>query len=382
MKVAMVGPYPLDGVATGGIAAVSAALAFALRRLDDIDLHIVTTAPRGASSFTPSVHLIADSGRWRRLTMYRAERAAIARTLCDLRPDIVHAQGQNFFAIGALGAGLPAVVTLHGMLAREASITDPRSRWTERLSKHIRGRFNARFEAATLRRARDIIVISPFVARTIAGRTRARLHAIANPVDDAFFGLPDAQQDGRLLYAGTLEPRKGLHDLIGAARLLRARGVRAELRIAGADADPAYAASLRADAAGMGDTVRFLGVISQRQLLDEYAAAALVVMSSVEETSPMLLQQAMAAGKASVAPAVGGIPDLIDDGVTGRVVAPRDPAALASAIEELLGDRATRDPMGRAARAVAESRFRSSAVAAATLDVYRAAIAAAGMQGE
>ncbi|TAK57008.1 MAG: glycosyltransferase family 1 protein [Dehalococcoidia bacterium] len=374
MKVAMVGPYPLDGVATGGIAAVALALSTALRQLDDIDLHIVTTGPRGASPSEPSMHLIVDSGRWRRLTMYRAERVAIARTLRDLAPDVVHAQGQNFFAIGALDAGLPSVVTLHGMLAREAAITDRRSKWTERLSKRVRGRFNARFEAATLRRARDIIVISPFVAHTIAGQTQARLHAIANPVDDAFFALTGAQRDGRLLYAGTLEPRKGLHDLIEAVRHLRARGVTVELRIAGADADPGYAASLRATATAMGAAVRFLGVINQQQLLDEYAAAALVVMSSVEETSPMLLQQAMAAGKASVAPAVGGIPDLIDDGVTGRVVTPRDPAALAGAIEALLGDKAARQRMGEAARAVAESRFRASAVAAATRDVYRTAI--------
>jgi glycosyltransferase involved in cell wall biosynthesis len=377
MKVALVGPYPLDGVATGGIAAVATALAAALQTLDDIDLHVVTTAPRGVSAPTPSVHVVADSGRWRRVTMYRAERAAIRQTLRKLRPDVVHAQGQNFFAIGALDAGLPTVVTLHGMLAHEASITDRRSRWSERMSKRMRGWFNARFEAETLRRARDIIVISPFVARTIAGRTSARLHAIANPVDDAFFSLADAQQPGRLLYAGTLEPRKGLHDLIESVRQLRKRDVHAELHIAGADADGGYAASLRAAAAGMDNAVRFLGVISQPRLLEEYAATALVVMSSVEETSPMLLQQAMAAGKASVAPAVGGIPDLIEDGATGRVVAAGDPAALADAIAELLGDRATREGMGRAARAVAEGRFRATAIAAATREVYRSVARAA-----
>ena len=371
----MVGPYPVDGVATGGIAAVAVALVTALRQFDDIELHVVTTAPRRTASASARLHLVTDSGRWRRVTMYRSERITIARTLGELRPNVVHVQGQNFFAVGGLDAGLPSVVTLHGMLSREASITDRRSSWTERLSKRIRGRFNARFEAMTLRRARDIIVISPFVARTIAGLTNARLHAIPNPIDDAFFGLADAQQDGRLLYAGTLEPRKGLHALIEAMRHLRERGVNAELRIAGADADPRYAASLRAAAARLGDDVRFLGVISQQQLLDEYASAALVVMSSVEETSPMLLQQAMAAGKASVAPAVGGIPDLIEDGVTGRVVAPADPAAFAGAIEEMLRNRAARERIGCAARQVAESMFRASAVAEATREVYRAAAA-------
>jgi glycosyltransferase involved in cell wall biosynthesis len=380
MKVAMVGPYPLDGIATGGIAAVAAALADALVRLDDIDLHIITTSianTAGSSGGVPPIHVVAGSGRWRRVTMYRGERAAIARCLRKLQPDIVHVQGQNFFADGALAAGLPTIVTLHGMLAREAAITDRRSRPMERISKRIRGRFNASFEAATLRRADDLIIISPYVARSIAGRTSARLHTIANPVDDTFFDLPDAQVPGRIFFAGAIEPRKALHGLIDAVRLMRGHDVPVALRIAGADADAGYAASLRsaAAAAELGDAVRFLGVITPAELIEEYAAAALVVMSSVEETSPMLLQQAMAAGKAVAAPGVGGIPDLVEDGVTGRVVTPADPSALAEAISELLADPDARHRMGREGRRRAEERFRPSAVAASTRDAYREAIA-------
>ena len=382
----MVGPYPVGGIATGGIAAVAAALAAALARLDDIDLHIVTSTPpgrRAESSGGPPVHVVAASGRWRRIKKYSSERAALAHSLRQIRPDVVHVQGQNYFAVGALAAGLPTIVTLHGMLAREAAITDRRSRWTERLSKRVRGRFNASFEKATLRRAQDLIVISPYVARSIAGRTHARLHTIANPIDDAFFDVPDAQQPGRIFFAGAIEPRKGLHDLLEAVRLMRTRHVPVELRIAGADADAGYAASLRAAAAsaGLGDAVRFLGVITQASLFDEYAAAALVVMSSVEETSPMLLQQAMAAGRATVAPMVGGIPDLIEDGVTGRVVAPADPSALARAIAELLADPVARHRFGREGRRRAEARFRAATVAESTRDAYREAIALQSPRG-
>lgn len=372
----MVGPYPVSGVATGGIAAVAAALAGALRKVDGIDLHVVTTAPTGATvpkGAESWIHLVRDSGRWRRLTFYRSERAQISGILREAKPDIVHVQGQNFFAIGALAAGLPTVVTLHGMLGREAHIVDRRSRWTERVSKLVRGRLNARFEAATLRRASDLIIISPYVARSIRGRTHARLHAIDNPIDDAFFTTPDAPEPGRIFFAGTIEPRKALHYLVEAVRLMRDRDVDVRLRVAGADADPGYAASLRATAAERvpGGAVEFLSVISQPELLDEYARASLVVMSSIEETSPMLLQQAMAAGKPVVAPRVGGIPDLVDDGATGRLVPARDPAALADAISELLRSPETRAAMGALARQRAESRFRAAAVAARTCDVYR-----------
>ncbi len=381
MKVMMVGPYPVHGIATGGVAAVASALVGALARRDEIDLHVVTTAPPGTlarSDGQITMHLVPDSGRWRRLTFYRSERDAITRILREARPEIVHVQGQNFFAAGALTAGLPTVVTLHGMLGREKGIVDRRSRVSERVSKLVRGHFNARFETAVLLDASDLIIINPYVARTIGDRTQARFHAIDNPVDDAFFDVRDAAEPDRLFFAGALEPRKALHQLIEAVGLLCDRGVDVRLRIAGMDADPGYAAALRAAAAQRvpPGAVAFLGVVSQADLLEEYARAALVVMSSVEETSPMLLQQAMAAGKPVVAPRVGGIPDLVDDRQTGRLVPGADPAALADAIAELLGSAPARSALGARGRERAEARFRSSAVAARTCEVYAAILAA------
>jgi glycosyltransferase involved in cell wall biosynthesis len=376
MRVAMVGPYPLGGTVTGGIEAVAAALVDGLRLLNDIDVHIVTVSAQATYSYeAPSsvaIHALPSSGRWRRPTLYRRERTAIARCLRELRPDLVHVQGQNFYALGALDAGLPTVVTLHGMLAQEARIVDTRSHWTERLSKRLRGLFNASCEATALRRAGHLIIISPYVAECVAGRTRACLYPIDNPIDDAFFAVGDAEKPGRLFFAGPLEPRKGLHHLIEAVRLLRARGHPASLHIAGAVVDRGYAVALehRVDQAGLTGAVRFLGVVAQKELLDEYAQAALVVMASREETSPMLLQQAMAASKAVVAPRVGGIPYLVEDEVTGRVAAPEDPEALADAIGRLLVDPAARRRMGAEGRRRAESRFRATAVAARTRLVY------------
>jgi glycosyltransferase involved in cell wall biosynthesis len=78
----------------------------------------------------------------------------------------------------------------------------------------------------------------------------------------------------------------------------------------------------------------------------------------------------MAAGKAVVAPRAGGIPYLVEDGVTGRVVAPEDPTALADAIAGLLVDPAARRRMGAEGRRRAQSRFRATAVAARTRQVY------------
>jgi glycosyltransferase involved in cell wall biosynthesis len=378
MKVAMVGPYPVNRPITGGIEAVAHALAIPLRLLPGLELHIVTRADDGTAKVGPdeaNLHVV-PAPRFSRANFYRTERGAITRLLRELQPDVVHVQGQNFYALGSLAAGLPTVVTLHGMLFREAKIVDPRSHWSERIFKRLRGFFNARFEAITLQRARHLIVINPYVSECIAGRTHARSHAIDNPIGDEFFAVSGPEEAGRLFFAGAIEPRKGLHQLIDAIAGLHSRGQHATLRLAGRTLDAGYKAALdaRIAAAGLRDVVRFLGLIPQADLLAEYAAASVIVMASQEETSPMLIQQAMAAGKPVVASAAGGIPHLVQDGVSGRLFPTGDTPALVAALEELLAAPAQRRAFGNAARQAAEARFRASAVAARTLTVYEEAL--------
>jgi L-malate glycosyltransferase len=96
----------------------------------------------------------------------------------------------------------------------------------------------------------------------------------------------------------------------------------------------------------------------------------LFAMSSVTEGLGTALLDAMACGKAIVATKTGGIPEVVDDGVTGRLVAPRDHAAMAQVIQELLEDHAGRQRMGDAGRARVEARFTVERMVAETAAVY------------
>lgn len=381
----MVGPYPPKGSAiTGGIEAVATYLANGLLRQPDLELHVVTLAEDGQVGTVVdgplTRHQLPSSGRWKRPTLFLRERRAIAAKLRAMRPDVVHVQGQNFYAMGALAARMPTVVTLHGMLHKEAQIVDPRSTFPERVGKVLRGRFNSYFERLTLERARDLIIISPYVGESIRGKTTARLHRVDNPIDDRFFSLKKREVPGRLFFAGPIEPRKGLHLLLEAVAELPAES-NAHLHIAGKTVDAGYANSLKSYVGehGLEGRVRFLGLIDQAALLAQYAEASLIVMASQEESSPMLLQQAMAAGKATVAPRVGGIPFLVEDSVTGLVVEPNDAHAIAAALSRLLASDKERRAMGAAARRVAVERFAIDSVASRTVQVYHAA---ARTQGE
>jgi glycosyltransferase involved in cell wall biosynthesis len=102
----------------------------------------------------------------------------------------------------------------------------------------------------------------------------------------------------------------------------------------------------------------------------EYERASCLALCSFQENAPVVISEAMAAGVPVVASEVGGIPSMVEDGATGRLVDPRDHLRIARALADVLEpDRGER--MSRRAREVAGERFRASAVAQKTFNVYR-----------
>ena len=110
-----------------------------------------------------------------------------------------------------------------------------------------------------------------------------------------------------------------------------------------------------------------------------YADLDVLVVSSRNEGTPVSAIEAMAAGCPVVATRVGGLPDLIDDGRTGTLVAPDDPAALATAIGRVIDDPSRAEHMRLAARADVEKRFLASRLVTDLQDLYLALLAAKGV---
>jgi D-inositol-3-phosphate glycosyltransferase len=194
-------------------------------------------------------------------------------------------------------------------------------------------------------------------------------------------GIPG--NDHNILFAGRIEPLKGIDTLLRAMSILQERHPAAIANTCVAiiggdpwadtlDGEMARLQALRAEL-GIHDLVTFLGAKDQDVLPAYYAAADMVVMPSHYESFGMVALEAMAMGTPVIASEVGGLAHLIHHGRNGFHVPSRDPEALAARILQLLEQPALRRRLGEQARADAQQ-YRWEAIAAAMQEVYAAVV--------
>jgi glycosyltransferase involved in cell wall biosynthesis len=298
-----------------------------------------------------------------------AARTAVRRAAEEWKADVVHFHNISPLLTpaalrGARDAGAAVVLTLHnyrfacasGTLTRNGrvhsdcltrsplvcALRNPRDNWVESLAYGVALEVQRRFRLLA-RWADAFVAPSRFLAAAAvaAGLPAERVHVIRNGVD-----LPsESEWRGKYaLFTGRLSREKGLPTLVTAASL---SGV--PVQVAG---DGPLARE-----PGTGD-VRYLGHLEQEQLTQARERAAFVVVpSECPEVAPLAVLEAAAAGRAAIVTEIGGLPELVDDGSTGFVVPPGDPARLADAMRVLWSDPDRAAAMGQKARARAAEHF-------------------------
>jgi colanic acid/amylovoran biosynthesis glycosyltransferase len=153
----------------------------------------------------------------------------------------------------------------------------------------------------------------------------------------------------RILCVGRLAPTKGQRILIEAVALLIGEGRAVEAQLVG---DGPERGSLEAMVRerGLEAAVRFAGSVNQDRIQEFYRAADVFALASFAEGIPVVLMEAMAMEIPCVATRINGIPELIEDGVDGLLVAPSDVLGLAGSIVRLMEDPGLREAIGKAGR--------------------------------
>lgn len=372
-RVLIVGPYPeRETEIHSGTQAVIYYQSEGLAGRGDLDVHVITSVSglaseqRRESARGAKVHLLPLSEKLGCMTGFAVDASRIRKAMRDIQPDLVHVHTQTMYPFAALERGYPSVLTPHGVFFKEAE-----------LIKGVAARFQSRlgclYERNALRRARHIIVLNHYLADSFGSMLKgSKLHFIDNPIDDRFFDVADETEPGNILFVGAALERKGLLYLAEAVSILKAGGARFKVRVVGPASDQAYLARVKSYVAhnSLEDCFDFLGLVGEDEVLRRYGKCAMLVLPSIEETAPMAISQAQAAAKPVVATSVGGIPEMVEDDVTGYTVPFGDARALADRIGRLLADPLKARRMGRSARDVAENRYRRSSVISKTLKVY------------
>jgi glycosyltransferase involved in cell wall biosynthesis len=332
-----------------------------------------------------------------RLGLTLTYRPAGGRLLRDVlareRPDVVHFH--NIFPLLTPAAihearlqGARVVLTIHnyrfacpaGTLLRNGRIHEDcvdgssllcglrnsRGVWSESLAYGVALELQRRLRL--LHRWVDAYVCpSNFVATMLsrAGYPSDRIHTIyhGTSIDDTFTPSGDYA-----LYAGRLSSEKGVETLVAASRLAPT----VPLVIAG---DGPLASLVHS---AVGDAVSYVGRVDQKEvgrLVHE--ARFTVAPSCCFEGQPYGVLESMASGRAVVASRLGGLAEIVDDGVTGILVSPQDAVALAEAMEELWRDRVRAQEMGKRAWAYAQDHFSPSDQTRRLVELYEEVVSSA-----
>lgn len=375
MKVLLMGDYPdKSGQVVGGVQGAATVLSKELAKTAGIELTVVScqagiSVPEVVHRDGVEVHYLPCSTRAGLFTQHLANRLRLRRKIAQqLAPDIIHVQNTGFHALAALESGLPTVITVHGIFLEDGKFLFRRG-----AGGRIRRALFDRIHNRCLKQVEHVITVSPYAQAVVNHLSCATTYAVNNPVDPIFFEQRWAPRNGRLSFVGVIVPLKGIEYLLRAMVRLRVAHPHLRLDLIGKVVDADYYDSLRQyiEEQRLAARVRFLGQMDKSAIARQYAISSVVVLPSLQENAPIVLSEAMAVGCPAVATRVGGVPTMLEDSVTGILVEPRSPEALASAISKLVGDRRLCQAMSMRARKRAVENFSPCVVAAKTVEVYR-----------
>ena len=214
--------------------------------------------------------------------------------------------------------------------------------------------------------ARAVVTVSDFGVRFLREKypgEAAKIHRVYNGIDLGRFPRAEfTATPAAIVSIGRLIEKKGFHDLIEACRVLRERGVEFRCEIIG-EGPLERALRDQITAAGLTTVITLTGPLPQGEVIERLARSALFALPCVAEVGggmdnlPTVVMEAMAVGLPVISTALGGVPEMVRDGITGLLVPEHQPVALADALAQILADQRLARSLGEAGRQRAAELF-------------------------
>ncbi len=361
LRFCLAGEYPANTTKIGGgVLHVMYLLGEAFARRDDIDFHIVSSTKGSDATRVvqrPGVTIHHVECRKRSLVPnLLAQPVKIAPIIRELKPDVINSHS-SVTTDAAVLAGCKVVHTIHGIIDDEIKLKRGRDKLASMLQ--------ARLQHKSIMSADGVLSVAQHGLDYYDRWIKSPSAVVNVPIEDIFWSVPDMQPCKGILFAGAVGKRKNLQALVAAMPIILNKHPDAALYVCGGISDKAYKKEIDGfiKSKNIGESVKFLGVVSRNKLVELLEECVALSLPSYQETSPGVICQAMAAGRVPVASPVGGVPEMIEDGVTGFLVDADDSQLLAQRIIELMDDFDTAAKMGAAARAVAKTRYNAGDVA-------------------
>jgi glycosyltransferase involved in cell wall biosynthesis len=338
-----------DPNSTGGIATHLQLLREHVASWANVDVYAVGSAGRTETSRTRAARRVAEPLRfYRRL---RSARPSIVHLNCSF--DQKSLTRDVALAWVALASGAKVVLQVHGGGTDEVL----RSSRAARLLTYAALRAARRVVFLTRAQLEPVAKLYPAYARNL--RVIPNMAPAMEFVRDEF--RPAAARRS-VLFLSRILREKGIFDLIQAVALLTNRGVNLGVFVAGDGPDRRAAAALTVEL-DLTEQIQFVGYIRGADKANLLSSATALVLPTyyAEEGTPYALLEAMQAGLPIITCRTAGIVEILDD-ESALFVPPRDPGALADAIEQLLSDPALQQRLRQAAARQARERFAPAAI--------------------
>lgn len=343
-----------------------------------IELHIVTVSKHVThdDEFTSGgvrFHFLKIPSVPRAALAYQLDRRRLVDRLRRIDPAIVQGFGtESSFGYSAVSAPFPSVLMIQGIVSRIVQ-----ARGWRTLPRQPGLGVSMMFERLTVKRARHLICETAFAAEFVRARNpSAHVHLIRTPIHDDWFAVSRRLTPGappEITFLGFVIPAKGVDVMVAAFARVAAAFPGAILHVVGAYDMPYFNGVLMPEVSrlGLADRIRFHGYQPAAVVADLLSRTAVLALPTLMDTAPNVLAEARAAGVPVVASAVGGIPELVDNGVDGVLVPPGDAESLGAAIVALVGDPAAAGAMGERGRARVRRDHTAAVQVPKLLEVYR-----------